>query len=99
MYQIHQFYFPPPVPIIQPDPPALPRWKPTHQDRRILAFRILRENIGVVADPFEVSSGRKIKKRRLNQPSFPKLSHFHCFECDPYQRIIKVEDPLGKFLY
>jgi hypothetical protein len=99
MSQLHRFYFPPPVPIIQPEPPALPIWRPAPQDHRIRAFLFLRENFGVVADPFEESSGRKIKKRRLNQPSFPRLSHLHCIECDPYQKVIKVEDPLGKILY
>jgi hypothetical protein len=52
MSQFTQFYFPPPVPIMQPDPAALPRWRPSHLDRRIQAFRFLQENIGVVADPF-----------------------------------------------
>jgi hypothetical protein len=93
MSQFPLFYFPPPVPIIQPELPRI------QQDCRIKAFRFLRENIGVVANPSEVVFGRANKRRRLNPPSLPKLSHLHCSKCDPFQKVIKVEDPLGKTLY
>ena len=47
------------------------------------------ENFPIIAEPDSIPqplSGPNPKRRRLNPP-------------DPFQRIIKVEDPEGRFLY
>jgi hypothetical protein len=64
MSQFSLLYFPPPVPIIQPEPPRLPIWRPQQQAHRIKAFRFLRENIGIVEDPSEDLFERVNKKSR-----------------------------------
>jgi hypothetical protein len=93
------YYFPLPVPVIQPEPPRLPIWRPAQQHHRIKAFQFFMRKYGAVADLVEEPIERETKKRRLNPPSLLKLAHLHCSKCDPFQKVIKVEDTLGKTLY
>jgi hypothetical protein len=92
MSQFHQFRFPPPVLVIQPPPPALPRWRPRAIDDRLQAFRFFQSNIIHLAEP-DPSTGRSAKRRILNQPLFPPLAHPYCRPTDPPQAVIKEEDP------
>jgi hypothetical protein len=51
MSQFNQFRFPPPVPVIQPTPPALPIWRRREVDHRIQSFRFIHSNIIHLAEP------------------------------------------------
>jgi hypothetical protein len=51
MSQFHQFRFPPPIPLIQPPPPALPRWRHIAEDHRIQSFCFIHSNIIHLAEP------------------------------------------------
>jgi hypothetical protein len=93
MSQFNQFRFPPPVPIYQPPPPALPRWRRREVDRRIQAYRFINSNIIHLAEPDQPTE-RSPKRRRLNQPLFPPLSHPYCQPTDPLQAVIKSEGNL-----
>jgi hypothetical protein len=91
MHQFHLLRFPPPVPIYQPPPPALPRWRHFEEDRRVQAFRFIHSNIIHLAEPDQPPE-RSPKQRRLNQPLFPPLSHPYCQPTDPLQAVIKPEE-------
>jgi hypothetical protein len=90
MSQFHQFRFSPPVPIYQPPPPTLPRWRRLEEDSRVQAFRFIHSNIIHLADP-DPSNERSPKRRRLNQPLFPPLSHPYRQPTDRFQTVIKLE--------
>jgi hypothetical protein len=83
--------FPPPVPLIQPPPPQLPRWRPIEIDFRLRSFRFIHSNIIQLAEPDQPTE-RSPKRRRLNQPLFPPLSHPYCQPTDPFQAVIKPEE-------
>jgi hypothetical protein len=93
-------YFPP-HPIVDPTAPVLPRWRVpawVHQQQ----YNFIWENLPIIAEPDSIPqplSGPNPKRRRLNSPVFHPASHQFCHSCDPFQRIIKVEDPEGRFLY
>jgi hypothetical protein len=89
MPQFHLLRFPPPVPIHQPDPPALPRWRRLAEDHRIQSFCFIHSNIIHLAEPDQPTE-RSPKRRRLNQPLFPPLSHPYCQATDPLQAVIII---------
>jgi hypothetical protein len=91
MSQFHQFRFPPHIPISQPPPPALPRWRPNPAERRVQSFCFIHSNIIHLAEP-DKPIERSPKRRRLNQPLFPPLSHPYCQPTDPLQAVIKPEE-------
>jgi hypothetical protein len=91
MSQFNQLKFPPPVPIYQPDPPALPRWRQLAKGHRIQSFGFIHSNIIHLAEP-DKHIERSPKRRRLNQPLFPPLSHPYCQPTDPLQAVIKLEE-------
>jgi hypothetical protein len=91
MSQFHQFRFPPLVPVIQPPPPALPCWRHFDVDHRIQTFHFIHSNIIHLAEP-DKPIKRSAKRRRLNQPLFPPLSHPYCQPTDPLQTVIKLEE-------
>jgi hypothetical protein len=95
MSQFHQFRFPPLLPVYQPPPPALPHWRRLAVDCRIQAFHFLQSNIVHLAEPDKHQFERSSKRRRLNQPLFPPLSHLYCQPTDPLQAVIKPEEPTG----
>ena len=91
MRQFELFRFPPPVPLIQPRPPRLPRWRPQAIDYRLKSFCFIHSNIIHLAEP-DKPIERSPKRRRLNQPLFPPLSHPYCQPTDPFQAVIKPEE-------
>jgi hypothetical protein len=101
-----ELYHPPsriPNPFVDLTLPALPRWRvPFLTRRRYMQYNFIKENLPIIAEPDSIPqplSGPNPKRRRLNPPVFHPLSHQFCHSCDPFQRIIKVEDPEGRFLY
>jgi hypothetical protein len=51
MRQFELLRFPPPIPLIQPPPPALPRWRHIAEDHRIRSFCFIHSNIIHLAEP------------------------------------------------
>jgi hypothetical protein len=92
MSQFNQLRFPPPVPIYQPDPPALPLWRHLAVGRIQSFCFIHHSNIIHLAEP-DKSTERSHKRRGLNQPLFPPLSHLYSQSIDPLQAVIKSEEP------
>jgi hypothetical protein len=92
MSQFHQFRFPPPVPIIQPTPPALHIWRSRAVDYHIQSFCFIHSNIIHLAEP-DKPTERSPERQRQNQPLVPPLSHPYCQPTDPLQAVIKPKEP------
>jgi hypothetical protein len=90
-------------PFIDLTLPALPRWHVPFPARpRYMQYNFNKENLSIIAEPDNVPqplSDPNRNRRRLNPPVFHPLSYQFCHSCDPFKRIIKVEDPEGRFLY
>jgi hypothetical protein len=91
----YKYRYPALVAIIQPPPPERPYWRAprvSHTNRvRALNFLILNTTTHLL-EP-DTSIERSPKRRRLNQPLFPPLSHPYCQPTDPLQAVIKPEEP------
>jgi hypothetical protein len=90
-------------PFVDHTLPALPRWRVPFLARwRYMQSNFIKENLSSIAEPDNAPqplSGPNRKRKRLNPPVFHPLSYQFCHSCDPFQRIIKVEDPEGRFLF
>jgi len=45
----------------------------------------------------EALSGNTRKRKYCNEGVFHPISHQYCHSCDPLQKVIKIEDPIGNF--
>jgi hypothetical protein len=87
------------VPIIQPPPPELPYWRAPRvsHTNRVRAFNFLTLNTTTHLIEPDKPTERSPKRRRLNRPLFPPLSHPYCQPTDPLQAMIKPEEPTASY--
>jgi hypothetical protein len=92
--QPHIYRYPPVIGIIQPPPPELPLWRAprvSHTNRaRAFNFFLMNTTTHICEPDRHIEPSPK--RRQLNQPLFPPLSHPYCQTTDPLQAVIKSEE-------